>query len=171
MIDQETREKLEPLVRVNQLIVAGLMASVVFLTIMLVVVFTTARGDKIDPNDAPVVAYIAAGFALMACVMRLVVGPIVARSAEKNPRPATNGFMGTIDDPALTRIAAGWQTSNIVRNALTEGAALFNAVAYMVHGNPISLGIVGFLLAWMALGFPTMGRLEEHIESRLQSVE
>lgn len=171
MIDQETREKLEPLVRVNQLIVAGLMASVVFLTIMLVVVFSTQRGDKIDPDDVPVVAYAAAGFALLACVTRIVIGPIVAKATERNSRPAANGFMSKIDDPTLKKFAAGWQTSNIVRNALTEGAALVNAVAYMVHGDLISLGVVGFLLAWMALGFPTAGRLEEHIESRLQAVE
>jgi len=63
--------------------------------------------------------------------------------------------------------AAGiFQTRTIIRLALLEGAAFFNAVALMVEHNRWSLGVVAALLIVMAFHFPTRTRLQHFVETR-----
>lgn len=53
-----------------------------------------------------------------------------------------------------------YQSQMIVSLALLEGAAFFNAIAFMLEGSPLSLGLALLLLGVMALWFPTRSGLE-----------
>ena len=164
MLEHEVQEKLKPVVLVGQIIVAALIAGVVFLTIMLVIVFNTERADKDVEADEPMVAYVGAGLAAMATIGRLTIGPFLARSVGGGGQGPAGNL--DVDDPVIKQAAGGWLTSTIVRNSFTEGAALVNAIAYMVHGQIWSIAIVGGLLAWMAAAFPRMSQLEEFVQDR-----
>ena len=63
------------------------------------------------------------------------------------------------------RLPQLYQTQLIIALAMLEGSAFFNLIAYLIEGNWFSLGIAGFMLALMALMFPTENRFESWAES------
>lgn len=170
-IDAATEEKLSRIVLVNQMIVGGLIAGVLFLTIMLVVMQQSGAVEQEPKEDSlPIVALAAAGVAAMATIARVFVGMMgtVKDDATKqsNPNSPIHGMGSDIKDPFIRRVAGNWTVGNIVRNAITEGAALFNGIAYMVEGQIWSIAIVGALIAWMLFGMPTKTSLKQRIEER-----
>lgn len=169
-IDAATEEKLSRIVLVNQMIVGGLIAGVLFLTIMLVVMQQSGAVEQEPKEDSlPIVALAAAGVAAMATIARVFVGMMGTVKDDGQQPSATspvNGLGSDIEDPFIRRVAGNWTVGNIVRNAITEGAALFNGIAYMVEGQIWSIAIVGALIAWMLFGMPTKTSLKQRIEER-----
>jgi hypothetical protein len=54
----------------------------------------------------------------------------------------------------------------IVGRAMLEGAGFFNTIAFIVDQNWWSLAIVGLLVFWMLMTFPTRTRVEQWIETQ-----
>lgn len=171
MIDADTRDKLQPLLRTAQIIVAALIGGCVFLCVMLVIVGNSKQAPDQAAADQPIIAYIGAGVAFAACIGRVVLGPIVGAASRQSPSVSIGNATVEFEDPAVGQAAKGWLVSHVVRGAMTEGAAIINAVAYFVHGEAWSLGVVGFLIAWMVIAFPRMSQLEDHIEQQKQQLE
>lgn len=167
-IDAETEEQLSRIVRVNQLIVGGLIAGALFLVGMLVVMQQSGVVEKQDNDQLPVIAMAAAGFAAMSAAGRVFVGLTGTIKDDGNTAQTSrnSGLGADISDPFIQRVAANWTTGNIVRNAMTEGAAIFNGVAYMIDGQIWSIAISGALLAWMVVAMPRMSSLKQRIEER-----
>lgn len=128
--------------RTVQIIAGALMLGVIaFGVVAAVMVQGRAAGD-------PLLAYVAAGFAVFALVLRSLLPNLMA------------GAEG--DAPAI------YQTQTIVRYALLEGAALFNLVAYLIAAQWWSVAVAGVLLAAMGFGFPTRGKYETWLQGRRQ---
>jgi hypothetical protein len=84
------------------------------------------------------------------------------------PRVMTNAGLARLEsyegDDAERALAGLYQSRVIVAQAMPEGAAFFNLVAYLLEGNWVSLGVVGGLLLMMLAQFPTQGRFENWVK-------
>lgn len=146
--------------RVLQIVVASLVAGVtVFLMIAL------ALGPVAKPPPAivaglPLITAVALLFALISSPMSIVV-----------PRLITESRLGQIAQGPPTsdqdQLVATYQTRTIVGAAMNEGPAFFAAVAFMLEGNPIALGLVLLLLIGIAARFPTVPKVEAWVEDQL----
>ena len=54
---------------------------------------------------------------------------------------------------------------------IVEGPIYANLYAYSTTGNPLSLGIAGFMLLVLLLSFPTSARMSSWIQAQLERVE
>ena len=59
------------------------------------------------------------------------------------------------------------QIKLIVRYAILEGAAFLNLILFMLEGSALNLGLAIVLLLLMMAHFPTTGRIEAYLETRL----
>ena len=162
MIEQELREKLEPVVRTNQIIVGALAAGLVLMTVMFVVV-----GPK-QEAETPITALVAAGVAGMALIARPFIG-LIGTDSDDAERALPEG-VETTGDPLVDRVAGNWTTGNVVRGAVLEGPGLLNAIAYLIDGQWWSLAIVAVIVVWLVAGLPSMNQLEQRIEERRAGV-
>jgi hypothetical protein len=64
-----------------------------------------------------------------------------------------------------------YQTRTIVSAAMFEGLAFFATIAYLVEGNPISLGVAVAMILGVAAHFPTPGRIIGWVDRQLEAVE
>jgi hypothetical protein len=130
---------------VSRIILGGLASGVIFA----VVAFISVRQNQ--PPGEPFLANYAAGCAGLFLLLRLAVLGIITRRRNASPR----------DLRTLLRL---YQTRLIVGLAILEGAALFNAVAYLIAGQWWSLAVVGVLLALMLTSFPTRMGIEQWLD-------
>jgi hypothetical protein len=124
--------------------------------------FLRTQGPPNFPN-APLLTYVAAGFAAVALVLHQVVPSAVVaaqgrRLAEGRPVGAPLGSPG--DWYAL------YQVRLIMSLAILEGAAFFLAIVYYVEGTPLSLLLGVVLIAALVLHFPTAPRVERWVEAQ-----
>ncbi len=65
-------------------------------------------------------------------------------------------------------LAGLYQTTTIVAAAFLEGAAFMNVVAFLLEGNPISLGLaIGLAMGILAM-FPSGQRIATWVEMQLR---
>ena len=76
-------------------------------------------------------------------------------------RSATSGEESDPDARAL----AAYRTSILLRYALLEAAALLNAVAYMLSGLPLALGVTALAVLAMLSLYPTRARIDTWVQS------
>lgn len=112
---------------------------------------------KAGQPKLPVISMGAAGFGLMAVVMRFVVPMVVVNGMKA-------GLKQTASEDLLNQLAGVYQTKTIIAFALLEGAAFANLVAYLFEGQMWSYGVVAFLLGVMAISFPSQGQFESWAE-------
>jgi hypothetical protein len=137
------REGLTEQVRAMQIIVFALAMGVLTFALMLVLVIQP------EPTQEDVLlAYVAAAAAAICIPVGFVVPRVIA-----SQQPAT---------------LAMYQTKLIVGAAIFEGAAFFNLVTYMIEGQVFSLAIAGVLLLLILMHFPTVGGVQEWLETRTQ---
>ena len=108
---------------------------------------------------------IAAGFAAILFVVRMVVLPLIVR--ENLQQAATRKPIEELDKIDLYGV---YQTRMIVGCAMLEDAALFNIIAFFMAGQLWTLGIVGLLLALMALMFPTIDKVDSWADEQLRQL-
>ena len=150
-------------VRVMQIIVIALVTGVATFAAVAVV---QAQGK---PPGVPFLAYVGAGVATIVVVARMFVPRIVAIT---QGRQASAGFDLEKDQQKLVDTFCGtYQTKVVMENALLEGAAFLNLIAYMVETQTMSLAVAGGLVSIMLLSFPTGGRVESWVREQFEAIE
>lgn len=118
------------------------------------VAFVVAKGAG---DQAPMLAFIGIAFAGMNTVLRFIVPTIIVNAAKPKLIEANNA-------DRMVQLAGLYQTKTIIAMAVLEGAALLNLVAYIIDKQLWSYGVVAFLLAVMAISFPSQGQFESWAE-------
>ena len=72
---------------------------------------------------------------------------------------------------ATGKLFGVYQTKTIIGAAMIEGAAFLNLVAYLLEGNPITLGLGLGLAVVIAALFPSPSRVANWIEQRLRLMD
>ena len=143
--------KPESVGRISQIIAGALMMGVV---VFACIAFFIAKGDGLP---FPMISFMAIGFAGVTTVMRFVVPTIILNGGKAQLKQAA-----TDEQPMV--LAGLYQTKTIVGMALLEGAAFFNLIAYIMEKQVWTYGVVAFLLAVMAISFPSQGQFESWAE-------
>lgn len=137
--------------RVAQLITAALIMGVV----MFAGVAVTVQGGQ-PARPGPLDA-IAMGISGLLLPLSWVVPGLLRKSATS--RLTVEEF----EDLPGTLAPIYVQTS-IVRNALLEGGAFLNLIAYLIGGNMLNLGVAGAMALSMAAMFPSQMAFESWVE-------
>lgn len=169
MIDEKTKQQIAGVVRTSQIIVAALVMGVV--TFAVVVVFFISRGPAAKGNLLTLLAIVFAGAAL---VLGFVIPQLITAANRRRIAAGTwqsSPNQGHVPDSDAGRLAMSYPAKLIVGAALFEGGSFFALVAYMLEGQPLSLGVAAVLLLCLLAHFPTLGRVEAWIEEQLRRVE
>lgn len=143
---------------VLQIISVAMMFGVVMFGLISVFVLKAFQ----QPPGWSTISVVAAGFAVIAFVMHLVVpGAVAASVLKQGSTSAANG---------VGALAAAYQTRHIVKLAILEGAAFFALVAGIMEHHPWTLAIAAALVLVMLAEFPTQTRLNHWMESRQDSL-
>jgi hypothetical protein len=116
-----------------------------------------------------------AGFAALAVVARLTVPQIVVRS---NRRAIAAGAFPLRTQPAASvpqtdsgKLAAVYQATSIIGNALLEGAAFGNLFAFWNGGSWYSLAIAAVMVIGILVSFPTTAGVQSWVDRQLKLME
>ena len=115
---------------------------------------TFAPGAPTLPGPAvPMVSLVSLAVAAMALVARMIFPTLIANGMRASLAEADDAGRQTI-------LGKMYQSRTIVGMAVLEGAAFMNLCAYMTERRPWSFGVVAFLLAVMAVAFPSQAKFE-----------
>ncbi len=182
-------DALRPLVRICQIIIAALIAGVLFF--LTVTLFIT---QAIMPPPAPVggmaagggslplplITLIAVAMAVINLAMSFVVPKLVVdQGRRKIAGEGPDAVMKT--DPSgpkqlypagyTDKLAELYQTQLIIGAALLEGAAFFAVIAYLLERSPIALLTALVLLGVMFTRFPTGDRVNNWLDQQLSMLQ
>jgi hypothetical protein len=183
MYDELWHEQAAKTARILQIIVGAMAAGA---SVFLVVVLTI--GSQAKPLILPI--------PLAWLVVPFVGGELVARAvvlwniARKGRREIINGTYQPVDprqrigsppadiadtppDPYRDAkyLLSVFQQGTIVSAALFEGCAFFATIAYLIEGNPLSLGLAVLLVLAVAAHFPTQSRAIAWVERQLERLQ
>ena len=151
-------------VRVMQIVVFALISGVVVFAVIAAIL---SHGKP--PGD-PFLAYIARGFAVLMIVLRSVIPRVIVASQAQQLTAGLNVENDEDVNDVVTRLCGAYQSRVIMENAMLEGAAFFNLIAYMQATHTWSLGVAAALLAIMAIAFPTRGKVEAWVNEQLEGM-
>ena len=182
-------DALRPLVRICQIIIAALIAGVLFfLTVTLFITHVImppaapvggmAAGGGSLP--LPLITLIAVAMAVINLAMSFVVPKLVVdQGRRKIAGEGPDAVMKT--DPSspkqlypagyTDKLAALYQTQLIIGAALLEGAAFFAVIAYLLERSPIALLTALVLLGVMFTRFPTGDRVNNWLDQQLSMLQ
>jgi hypothetical protein len=163
---------LTPRLRVMRIILLALLLGCL---IFLGLVVAMRLANNLRDNSAPLLTYMAAGFAALMLVLHVVVPrfsvasarkqiargnwPIAAKTSSRYPEAAET-MRGMSDAGELCML---YQMQMIVGAAMLEGATFFALIAFLVEGDPASLIVAGILIALLVWRFPTRARVENFL--------
>lgn len=172
MKNEQTPQQLDQAVKVMRLIIVALTMGVVMFGVITLFLQVADRGGR------PIlIAWIAAGFAVVNLLMRQVMGTVLSASARKQiaagtwQPPQKNSVRVPENATHADRLLMSFQTRLIVRAALLEGAAFFNLIAFMIERQTWSFGIAGALAAINLSTFPSRDSVLYWIRQQLELME
>lgn len=160
MLSQSEIELLRPKINQLKIIIAALIAGVVFFALVVVVMGVSFQA-KLE-----ILSTIGIGLGIMSAVMSLIAPKLIVKSTIlQYTQKAKDLTVGDKDKMVLEFLMQAWMARSIVGAALLEGGAFLNAVVAMIERNAINLVVAIFLLALMVIYFPFENRVIDWIES------
>ena len=182
MSDIAWHEDATKTVRTLQIIV-GAMTTGAF--VFLAIVLAIGPQVKKPPGPLPPTPFtmIAAAIVVVGLIARVVV---LWNISAKGRREIVSGTYTSVEprtrkrlpppDPAdpcrdEKYLLSFFQTKTITSSAMFEGWVFFATIAYMIEGNPLSLGLAIVLILCVALHFPIQSRAIEWVERQTETLE
>lgn len=148
--------------RVAQIITAAMIGGIVlFLGVALL---QGKQVQKADPD--PTMAYIAAGFAIFAVLMRNILPTVIMKNYR---RQLSNQKDKTTEDSDA--LATRYLTMTIIKNAMLEAPAFVVLVIYFIVPYPALPMIAVSILLIMAFSFPNQNRFNDFIRTQTELIE
>jgi hypothetical protein len=173
MTEHEADDFLLKCVRQQRVIALALLGGPFMIGAVLVAVhFTVLEGKPLAPElprigGISMLTFVASFVAVSAVVVSFILPNIHRRQtatnlARRSPAPSP------ADGPAML---VGWQTGNLVRMAMLEGAAILGIIFFLVTGDFACIALAAILLALQAAGLPSemsvrgwLSRAQEELE-------
>jgi hypothetical protein len=162
-----------------QVLCLGMMlGTVAFLVGAAMVVRFALGGRPIMQNGAlaggiPIVTVIGAVVTLTAVAVATLLGPVVRKAGLKavatTPPPPPEP--GTAPDTEADWLWKVYAQGKFAEFGLADGAAILTAVLYHLSADWLMLVFVGGMLAYMAVRFPTAGRVRSWFDEAMPEVE
>ncbi len=179
MTTLDNAEAVRGVTRMTQIIVGSLaLGLLVFLTIVLFVIEPTgppAGPDRANPLGLPLLTLLAVVFGVVALVLSFLAPGMVIAGGLKQIAERPPGDPAPTDPwkegPTLPANDVGgllplFQIQLIIASALTEGAAFFALIAYMVERHPFALGLAALLIVVLLSRFPTLDRVHGWLDDQ-----
>jgi hypothetical protein len=178
MLADAQREYVARVTATLQIIVAALAFGVLTFAGIALLVAVDAAGAAGGPAQ-PLLTYIAAGAALVALVLSWIVPGLIAGSGRQAIAASEPISTATPmrDQPAANELGdvapllAAYQTRQIVRAAILEGAAFFCLISYIIEKQSLSLVAAGIMVLLLLGQFPTRSRVEDWIGGEMAAIE
>lgn len=146
-------------IKTIQIIAAALIMGVVIFAGFAVVIQSGAEADPQD-EGIPILLIAASVFT----VMELGARQVMMMVFDKKLKQEIEEYRG--DQSSAEQFLGLFQTRTIISFALCEGAAFFGVIVYIIEGHPGGLGLAGFLVALMAISFPTENKFRSWVRSQ-----
>ncbi len=146
-----------------EIIVGAMTAGAAAFLVVAVVVHSSFMESSDAPSTAPLLSYVALGYAVLALLVRTVVPGVVAA---KVVRRIAGGQPDA--DAQAAQLKNAYATKTIIAAALIEGAALFAGVVYLVEGTTLSLALAAVLIVLLAAHFPRQASVDEWLERQTE---
>ena len=153
-------------VRQQRLIVLALLGgSTMFIVAISVAHFLALKGKPVAPDlpNLTLVAVAVAGGALASSF--LVPESLRKQAVERQSAAAAT----PADDTSA--LLVGWQTANLVRAAMFEGAAVLSTVLFFIAGDTAALGIAIAMIGMIAIGLPSEITARRWLDRSLDELE
>ncbi|MEX2114619.1 MAG: hypothetical protein WD845_15605 [Pirellulales bacterium] len=167
-------EKLRPLVLTLRIILGSLAAGVFLFAAVALALRAgdgmPARGNGVDFLSMLAMVWTPLAVILSRVVPMLIAGNARAKIAAGTYSSARDGASSPSASSDTDLLMGLYQSNTIIAAAFLEGTAFFNLVAYLLEGNPVSLGLgIGLAMAilWM---LPSAHRTANWIELQLRSI-
>jgi len=151
-------------VRGLQIITGGLTvgASTVLATMLFL-----SRGEM--DGDPDILAWVGIGMAVMTFTAHIVIPPIIVGSQLKAIGSETLKDSST--EQKYLAVFSPIRSGHIVACAMLEGAAMFNAIAYMIEHWIGNVAAAATLIVLIALKMPTVFGMQNKVTDRLREIE
>jgi len=179
MTTLDNAEAVRGAARMAQIIVGSLaMGLLVFLAIVLFVIEPTgppAGPERANPLGLPLLTLVATVFGTVGLVLSFLAPGLMISNGLKQIAERPPGDPAPTDPwnegPTLPANDVGallplYQTQLIIASALTEGAAFFALIAYMIERHPLALGLAALLIAVLLSRFPTLDRVHGWLDDQ-----
>src|SRR5262249_25101156 len=120
------------------------------------------------PVDPPMVSYLGVGMALMTGMTYLFLPNMIVANCGPQMAGADEPQASSADVTGYWNIL---QSSFIVGAALLEGTIFFQLVAYLLEGQPWTLGVAGVFWLGLVLKFPTESGCTRWMETQRDLIE
>jgi len=185
MSDNSWQEQAATTVRILQIIV-GAMATGAF--IFLLVALTIGQQFK-PPRPillVPLIWIVAVVVGVELIARTVVLGNIVRKARRElingtyppvDPRQRIGSLASDVADKPpdpcrdATSLLSVFQQKTIVSAAMFEGCACFAMIAYLVEGNPLSLGLALLLAVAVAAHLPSQSRAIAWVERQMETLQ
>jgi hypothetical protein len=173
--ESKLADQLKPQAMTMRLIV-GALALGVLSTVVVSVLLRADRGLAEGPLQFELITWFGIIAAPVAVVASRIVPILIVRTARKRMVAGDYRLTYAGADKAYAinesdALAGLYQTTTIVAAALLEGAAFLNVIAFLLEGNPISLGLaIGLAMGILAM-YPSGQRIAIWIELQLRLIE
>jgi hypothetical protein len=152
---------LEEVVRTGQIVIGGLMAGLVFFSVVIVITKLTSdmSGDpQLENLLLAVLAVMGVGCAAGYAVVRgALVKELRGRAAE----------LRQVEDPA-SRVVDAYQLFVVRGGGLIEGPGFFALVTHLVSGSVAALAGAALALICLGLHFPTVAKIRRIVDDAIR---
>ena len=145
---------------------------------VIALVFTGGQFQEADPS---ILSYVAAGFAFVVLILRIVLPGFLVRDIRKQiawrtfqvPTHGLSPKLASAFERAgdAGRLGVILQISTIASAALLEGAAFFALIAYLAEQSLLSFMIAVALIVGVILHIPSRSRIIHWTEDQLTQLE
>jgi hypothetical protein len=179
MSDDSWHEDATKTVRILQIIVAAMCAGM-----LLFLVIALGMAPLLKPPSAmrPIsLTWVAFAFVGLALIARAILPWILTAKARREILSGTYAPLGPRQRISSVPVEDGgcrdakyllpvFQAKTIMGAALFEGCGFFAAIAYLLEGSPVGLGLALALVLGVAAHFPTRSRAIGWVEGQLEIV-
>jgi uncharacterized membrane protein len=176
MNTEQLERDLAPLVLTLRVIVFALTMSVVLVTCVMAYLRSQGK-DGWNFSEGGVVTLCGLSFAILAPLM----GAMIARQSVTTTRRklASGVHLSRQANPStkdgqeadIEALAMLYQTKTIILASVLEGAAFFNAVAFMIEGDLLTVIAAGLSALGIVSQFPTITRVVNWVEDQLERLK
>ncbi len=168
MLNQQQIDSISTEVRTAQIVAFGLMMGVLIFGVIVCVIVPWA-----DVHSRVTILTAVGLFAAMSMIVMSFVLPrvISASAAQATAAQLRSTDAKAIDERSIKGLAGQFQTTNIIRMAMLEGAAFLNLVLFFVDKSLIELVMAAICLLLLIVGFPSSNRIIGWIENHMDQVQ
>ncbi len=164
MSDPDLQQKLTAPLRMLQMIVVAMVVGLVIFLVVAVLLSRNGGMMKPGEGETPIVTYVAVFFAITAVGVASFLPKVIVGNRLR-------AIAGMEPGEDAEQLIAVFNSTFIIRAAVTEAPGLFLLVSYMVEGQQIALLLAIASIVLLAFMFPRRDAVAAWLDQQLRTIE